>query len=318
MKERILSPSPLPSVVAIVLNWCGEQDTVDCIESLRRATYPALRILLVDNGSPDDSGDRLHTRFPDLSYLPTGANLGYAGGNNRGFERAIADGAEFILVLNNDTVVDPTCVEWLVNTAQAANASLVSPKILYHDAPDTIWFAGGDFSAMRVQGLHRGEGMKDSRDDARSSPITFATGCCFLIRSSVVRKLGGFDESYFAYVEDTELSVRLNRAGERLLYQPRARVLHRIPRGRHAETPFQIRQRDRNRRRLSRTHLGPVHRLAFGAWFYLTRAVHFVRYTMRGAWPEAAAIWVGAFGSLQMAATPSDPVTRAGETSTTR
>ena len=94
MKERILSPTSLPSVVAIVLNWCGEQDTVDCIESLRRATYPALRILLVDNGSPDGSGDRLHTRFPDVSYLTTGANLGYAGGNNRGLERAIADGAE--------------------------------------------------------------------------------------------------------------------------------------------------------------------------------------------------------------------------------
>src|SRR5262245_44297985 len=212
MNEGILSPTSLPSVVAVVLNWCSERDTVDCIESLRRATYPALRILLVDNGSADGSGERLHARFPDLSYLPNGANLGYAGGNNRGFERAIAEGAEYILVLNNDTVVDPTCVEWLVNTAQATNAALVSPKILYYDAPDTIWFAGGDFSAMRVHGLHRGEGTKDSQADAESSPITFATGCCFLIRSRVVRKLGGFDESYFIYVEDTELSVRLSRA----------------------------------------------------------------------------------------------------------
>ncbi|HEY7394796.1 MAG TPA: glycosyltransferase family 2 protein [Gemmatimonadaceae bacterium] len=310
MNERSPAPTSLPSVVVVLLNWCSERDTVDCIESLRRATYPALRILLVDNGSSDGSGDRLHARFPDLSYLPTGANLGYAGGNNRGFERALADGAEFILVLNNDTIVDPTCVEWLVNTAQATNAALVSPKILYHDAPDTIWFAGGDFSPLRVQGRHRGEGTKDSHTEAGSSPITFATGCCFLIRSSVLRKLGGFDESYFIYVEDTELSVRLSRAGEHLLYEPRARVLHRIPRGRQTETPFQIRQRDRNRRRLSRTHFGLVRRLAFGAWFYLTRAVHFARYTMKGAWPEAAAIWVGAFGSLQTAATPSDVVTR--------
>lgn len=288
----------LPSVVVIVLNWCGEEDTVACIESLQRSTYSGLTILLMDNASPDGSGDRLHARFPDLPYLQTATNLGYAGGNNRGFEHALAGNADYVVVLNNDTVVDEACIGALVQTAEDSGAAVVAPKILYYDAPNVVWFAGGDFSPMRALGVHRQEGMADTDDAGAPDPITFATGCCFLIRADVLRQVGGFDESYFAYVEDVELCVRIARAGFRMLYEPRARVLHRIPPGRTTETPFQIRQRDRNRRRLARTHLGPVQRLAFAAWFYPTRAIHFGRFALRAAWPEAMAILVGAFGSL--------------------
>ena len=104
----------MPTVMVIVLNWCGEDDTVACIESLQRSTYTALSILLIDNASPDGSGDRLHARLPDVPYLQTGSNLGYAGGNNRGFERALAEGADYVVVLNYDTVVDPDCIGALV------------------------------------------------------------------------------------------------------------------------------------------------------------------------------------------------------------
>jgi len=285
-------------VVVIVLNWCGEEDTVACIESLQRSTYSDLTILLMDNASPDGSGDRLHARFPDLPYLQTGTNLGYAGGNNRGFEHALARNADYVVVLNNDTVVDAACIGALVQTAEDSGAALVAPKILYYDAPTIVWSAGGDFSPMKALGVHRREGMIDTPDAGKPETISFATGCSFLIRAGVLRQIGRFDESYFAYGEDVELCVRIARAGFQMLYEPKARVLHRIPVGRTKETPFQIRQRDRNRRRLARTHLGPVQRIAFARWFYTTRAIHFGRYALRGAWPEAMAILVGAFGSL--------------------
>lgn len=301
----------LPTVVVIVLNWCGEEDTVACIESLQRSTYSSLSILLIDNASPDGSGDRLHSRFPDIPYLQTGSNLGYAGGNNRGFERALAERTDYVVVLNNDTVVDAGCVGALVQTAENTGAAIVAPKILYYDAPNVVWYAGGDFSRMRVLGVHRREGMADTVDVGTAEPISFATGCCFLIRAEVLRQVGGFDESYFAYVEDVELSVRIARAGFQMLVEPNARVLHRIPVGRPRETPFQIRQRDRNRRRLARTHLGPAQRIAFAAWFYPTRAIHFGRFVFRAAWPEAKATLVGAFGSLATGgAMPSDIRTR--------
>jgi GT2 family glycosyltransferase len=287
-----------PSVAVIVLNWCGEEDTVACVESLRRSTYPRLSILVVDNASPDGSGDRLRARLAGVEVLQTGANLGYAGGNNRGFDRVLKDAADYVLVLNNDTVVDPECVAALVETARRADAALVAPKILYHDAPHLIWYAGGDFLPARALGRHRREGELDATSPARAEPITFATGCCFLIRADVLRALGGFDESYFAYVEDVELSLRITRAGLRMFVEPNARLYHRIPVGAEVATPFQLRQRDRNRRRLVRTHFNFWQRLAFAAWFYPTRAIHFLRYILAGAWPQARAVFVGMFGSL--------------------
>ena len=292
------------AVVAVVLNWCAEDDTAACLESLARSDWPALTTLLVDNGSPDGSGDRLHARFPALPYLQTGANLGYTGGNNRGFAWALEHGADYVLVLNDDTVVAPDCVRRLVEAAESATrggarVGGVSPKILYHDAPDRVWFGGGDFSSMRALGLHRGELRADEpARDRGVERITFMTGCCFLVPAPVLRAAGGFAEEFFAYVEDVELSLRLARAGYALLYEPRARVLHRIAPEPPRSSPFQIRQRDRNRRRLVRRHYGPAERLGFAVWFYPTRAVHLLRYAAARDWERARAQWEGMVGAL--------------------
>ena len=251
-------------------------------------------MLLVDNGSPDGSGDRLHSRFPDVPYLQTGSNAGYAGGNNRGMEWALDRGAHFVFVVNNDTVVDPDCVSRLVAAAVETGAAVVAPQIRYFDAPDMIWYGGGDFSKVRAVGVHRSENRVALAEQQRSA-ATFVTGCSFLIRADALRAVGGFDEAFFAYVEDTELSVRLNRAGYALVYEPKALVLHRIA-PRAEETPFQIVQRDRNRRRLVAKHYGAADRLLFSLWFYPTRGVHFARYLSRGDWARARSIVVGALG----------------------
>jgi len=287
-----------PGVCAVVLNWCGEDDTVACVESLRQSTYQQLDILVVDNGSPDGSGARLQARFPNLPFIQTGHNLGYAGGNNRGITAALERGAAYVLVLNNDTEVDARCVELLVETAEQIGAGVVAPKILYHATPDIIWYGGGDFSVRRVMGVHREEGAADDPARRDSQPISFATGCCFLARADVVRAIGGFDESYFAYAEDVEFSLRVQKAGWAMRVDPRARVYHKIPVGRLDQTPFEIEQRDRNRRRLARQHLTAMQRAVFAAWFYPTRGAHLLRYLLRGSRAQARAIIVGAFGAL--------------------
>ena len=286
-----------PRVTAIVLNWCAESDTAACLESLAASRYDALTVLLVDNGSPDGSGDRLHARFPRVPYLQTGANLGYAGGNNRGIEWAMERGAEYLLVINDDAVVDPDCVARLVSAAEETGAAVAVPRIAYFDEPTRIWYAGGMLSPMRALGTHlRQDERIGSRPETRAR-VTFACGCCFLARAGVIAKVGAFDESFFAYVEDVELSVRLVKAGYEIVYEPRATVLHRIaPAAR--ETPFQIRQRDRNRRRLVRLHYGPAERVRFAAWFYPTRLIHLIRYAARGEWKEARAVIDGAVGAI--------------------
>ena len=284
------------SVWAVVLMYGGEEVTAACLDSLLTQDYGNLTVLLVDNASPDGAGPRLRARYPRVQHLDTGANLGYTGGNNRGMQHAVSRGADYVFVLNNDTVVDPACTRLLVETAERnERVGLVSPKILYFDAPTTIWYAGGDYSRARAIGRHRRELDPDTPDEpATADCVTFASGCAFLMPAAVARAMNGFAEDFFMYCEDVELGLRLQSAGYRLYYQPAARVLHREPAQVADPTAFQIRLRDRNRRRLVRKHYGTLDRLRFAAWFYPTRMIRLSQYAMRGDWDRARAIVQGA------------------------
>jgi GT2 family glycosyltransferase len=202
-----------------------------------------------------------------------------------------------VVVLNNDTEVEPGCVRRLVAVADAdPGVGLVAPKILVHGAPDTLWYAGGDLALARGTGRHRGEGVHDAgfAPGGRAGDVSFATGCCFLITRAALEATGGFDEAFFAYNEDVDLSWRLLRAGFRLRYEPAARLYHKVPVAPVEPSPFQITQRDRNRRRFVRLRLNAAARARFAAWFYPTRAVHLARYLLRGDGARAAAIVKGA------------------------
>jgi GT2 family glycosyltransferase len=282
-----------PPVGVVVLNWCGERDTRECISSLQRSSYPNLRILLVDNASPDGSGERLRREFLDVDYLQTGANLGYAGGNNRGINRAIDGGSEFVMVVNNDTVVDAECITRLVTTLRADPAiGAVAPEIRYHDRPDRVWFTGGEFCRTRAIGVHR----SDESIGSGSHPAGFLSGCCMMVPAKVFRAVGGFDDSFFAYLEDVDLSLRIREAGMKLVVCREARVLHRVPFPEPEPMPYQIALRDRNRRRIARRWLGPADRIRFFIHFITTRTVHALRYTIRGDRERLTAIIRGALG----------------------
>jgi GT2 family glycosyltransferase len=285
------------TVWAIVLTHGGaEEITAACIDSLLRQDYPHLMVLLVDNASFDGSGNRLRNRYPAIQYLNTGGNFGYTGGNNRGIRLALDNGADFVLVLNNDTVLDPRCVSVLMESAHHADRlGAIVPKILYWDDPHRIWFAGGDYSYAKALGSHRGFLEVDDPDETpRLDDITFATGCCFLMPAKVAREMKGFRDDFFIYCEDAELSLRLTRAGYRLYYQPAARILHRESSRRVEPTPFQIFYRDRNRRRIATQHYSLAQRARFALWFYPTRVVRFVQYAVRGEWDRARAVAVAA------------------------
>jgi GT2 family glycosyltransferase len=286
----------MPQVWAIVLMYGEEDDVGACIASLLAQDYRALTVLLVDNKSHDGCGARLCGRFPGIEYLDTGGNLGYTGGNNRGMERALANDANYVFVLNNDTVLDTTCVSRLVEAAeQNERVGMVAPKILYFDDPSVIWYAGGDHSISRGLGDHRRQLERDTNHGGpeRVERITFVTGCAFLMPAGVARELSGFAEEFFMYCEDVELSLRTRQAGYHLYYQPAARLYHKEPKVSNP-TAFQVHLRDRNRRRVVRRHYGPLERLRFAAWFYPTRVARFAQYLARGDWPRARAIIAGA------------------------
>ena len=290
-----------PTVHVIVLNWNGEDDTASCLDSLLAQRGATLEILLMDNASPDGSGERLHSRYPALPYLQTGENLGYAGGNNRGIEWALDRGAEWVMVVNNDTVADPDCVQQLLAAAVSEpRLAAVAPLIVRYDDPGVVWFAGGRHDRVRAVGTHShyGEPVQVATGALGEfgptwRPCSFLTGCCLLFRSAALREVGVFRADYFAYVEDLELSMRLSRAHWRIGWAPRARLAHRVPPLGTPPTPMQIRLRDRNRRRLVREFYGMPFRVFFALWFWPTRIAHLARYSLQRDWSRSAAIVTG-------------------------
>ncbi len=289
----------------IVLNWNSESDTAACLDSLAVQRGAKFDVLLVDNASADGSGEQLRQRYPVIAYLQTEANLGYAGGNNVGIEWALARGAEWIVVLNNDTVLVDSCMhELLAAAASEPRIGALSPLVTRFDDPSRVWFAGGHIDKARALGVHEGEDLPVARwieTNAIASPGrtwypgTFVCGCCLLLRAEALRGVGTFRADFFAYAEDLELSHRLTRAGWSLGWVPAARLAHRVPPVGQLASPFQIRLRDRNRRRFVRDNYSLGWRLIFAFWFWPTRALLLLRFALARDGGRARALIGGMF-----------------------
>lgn len=211
----------------IVVNWNQRQMTLECLTSLRALT--GCHVLLVDNGSTDGSADAVRAAFPEVEVIETGANLLYAGGNNAGMTRALSAGADYVVLLNNDTLVDPESMSRLRAAMDAdPRSGIAGPKILYADAPDRIWYAGGEMSFWRGEVWHRGIREVDRGQFDRPCETGYVTGCCLMIRREALERVGLLDESYRMYGEDLDLCVRVRRAGYSIRYEPAARIWHKI------------------------------------------------------------------------------------------
>ena len=234
-----------PRVTAVVVNWNGRDVTLECLRSLRGVRYRPFHVIVVDNASTDGSVDAIRGEFPEVEVLPQTDNLRFAGGNNAGIARALDAGADEILLLNNDTVVDPGVVEALVHRMDADDrAGMVAPKIFYYDMPRLLWFAGGEISFWTGTMRHRGIRESDHGQFETPTRIDYATGCCILVRASVIRNVGSLDESYFIYGEDADWSMRIRHAGYAIWYEPAARVWHKlsVSAGGHL-SPFKLRNK---------------------------------------------------------------------------
>jgi len=220
----------IPSVAIVVLNWNGREDTLACLASLSRCDYPALTIIVVDNGSTDDSVAAVRVAFPHLTVLETGRNLGYVGGNNLGLEYARRLPADYMLLLNNDTEVAPDFLSRLVEVAESnPRIGIVGPFIYYQSLPTRFWSVGGGIDWRRGHTWMLGEGQEDSGQfGVAPFSVDFITGCALLIKSAVLDRIGLLEERFFAYYEDTEWCVRARRMGYETMTVPGAKVWHKI------------------------------------------------------------------------------------------
>ncbi len=217
------------NIIIVVVNWNGKDVTLDCLRSIKNVTYPKYTVIVVDNASSDHSVESFRSEFPEVVVLKQEKNLRFAGGNNVGIKYAMEHGAEAVLLLNNDTTVHPEFLTHLVERLKKDPATgMVAPKIYYHDDQKRIWFAGGEISLWTGTMRHTGIREIDHGQHDQPGKIDYATGCCVLVRSSAIEKVGVLDESYFIYTEDADWSMRVRKAGFTILYEPAAKVWHKL------------------------------------------------------------------------------------------
>ena len=234
-------------IYAIILNWNGFADTNECIESIRKIDTKdfKLNIVVVDNGSTDNSITELQglqDKIKNFEIITNRKNLGFSGGMNVGISHALSKKADFILVLNNDIVVDKYFLSELLKTSKKyQNIGIAVPKIYFapgfefhkdrykkKDLGKVMWYAGGVIDWKNLYGTNRGVDEVDNGKYQREEDTDFATGNCMLINSKALVDAGKFKEDYYLYLEDLELSVRFAKKGWRVIYSPKALIWHKV------------------------------------------------------------------------------------------
>jgi len=222
-----------PLVYIIVLNYNRKDDTLDCIRSLYAMDYPNFRVMLVDNASTDGSVDAVRAAFPEVEVIANEQNLMYAGGNNEGIKRALEQGAEFVMLINNDTVVDARLLSELMDGfGQVEGAGIAGPMIYYHpsrgEGKEIIWYAGGIVELWQGLIAHRDIREEDEGRHTAVERTGYVTGCCMLISRACLERVGMLDTAYTMYSEDADLSMRAKLAGFGLVFVPKARMWHKV------------------------------------------------------------------------------------------
>jgi GT2 family glycosyltransferase len=212
-----------PLIKVVIVNYGRAKDTIECIQSVLLNGLNANQIILVDNGSTDDSVKEISHEFPDIDLHLLTQNLGFAGGYNYGIEIAMNSDAERILLLNNDTVLDS-------GAAQALSISdwdVSVPKIFFYKSPDLIWSAGANWRRFPPMVTMRGYQRKDNQRYNQSVALGSATACVLMVKREVFERAGVFDSDYKNYFEDYDFIYRVRQAGFSVGLVPESKVWHK-------------------------------------------------------------------------------------------
>jgi GT2 family glycosyltransferase len=215
---------PLPAVHLVIATWNRWDDLAECLQSLLASDYSALTIWVIDNGSIDDTVPLLGQHFPTVHLIQNATNLGFGPANNQGIRAALEAGADYVMLLNNDTTIDPDTISSLVYAAEEHHPAVVAPPIYRYDAPEQLWFGGMRF---RWNIYFVKLGKQWGLDYSQPQEVHFVTGCAMMAPRQIWEKVGVFDEAFFMYYEDVDLCHRIREAGYSIWYIPHGRVLHK-------------------------------------------------------------------------------------------
>ncbi|MEW6611380.1 MAG: glycosyltransferase family 2 protein [Pseudomonadota bacterium] len=271
-------------VAVIILNWNGWPDTLACMHALTALEYPDYEVLVVDNGSSDDSIIRIREVYPNASIIENERNLGFGGGCNVGIHHALSRGADFIWLLNNDTRVEPDTLSALMNVALSdPKIGAVGSVLFYMDAPGNIQAWGGGWVNL-WSGLSR-----HAKQATMGRELHYITAASVLLRREALLSVGAFDDkNFFMYWEDADLCFRLRRGGWRLAVAPQARVWHKESASLKDRKPLLDKYYNTSSVRFLRRY-APL------PWIPIifSSAARLFRRAIRGDWPRVRAVWDG-------------------------
>lgn len=258
-----------PKVTAVILNTNRKEDTLACLESLSIQERPIDRILVLDNQSTDGSAQAIADRYPQVRVLDLAANKGYAGNNNVGISAALEEGADWLLILNEDVVLHPKAAGELLTAAiSLPEVGFVGPMVYHFDEPEIIQSAGGMMTKNWLS-AHRGQNQADQGQFARVEPVAWVSGCAFLVRRELIEDLGAIDERFFYYWEETEWCLRARAHGWIVLFVPSAKVWHKGVQRNYKPSTNTTYYWTRNWLLLLAKHHAPIRAWLFaGAWMF--------------------------------------------------
>lgn len=282
-------------LAVVVLSWNGVQLTRETLDSLARCAVPQgwrAQVIVVDNASSDGSPAAIAAEYPSVELIALPENRRFAGGNNIGIERALAAGADAVMLLNNDVQADPALYERLLLALQQDPSAGAAAPLIYHGAPsDLIWYAGGICEPAFAHTAHRGLRTRD-RGQYRSVEATgYLTGCCLLATRQAWETVGMLDERYYIYAEDADWCLRARAAGYRLLFVPTARLWHQVSASSGGgSNPWKIYQRLRANWTMWSRYATGVARATWVPAFLLQQCMLMLWLGARGQWRGAVAV----------------------------
>lgn len=220
--------STLDVRVAIVLvNWNGLDFTKACLDSLRKVDFSDFRVFVVDNASQNKEGEVLKSAFPEIELIQSRKNRGFTGGNNLGIRAALDQGFGHVLLLNNDTLVEPDFLKKMMGTMQSdPKLGVVQPMICFLHDRGKIWSAGGKWNSLFCRAVTLGDRKILDGYEIKSTNLDWATGCSLLISKEALEAVGTLDDNFFAYFEDVDWSLRIRKAGFEIALCEFAKIYH--------------------------------------------------------------------------------------------
>lgn len=273
------SMDELPKVSIIVLNWNNYEDTYECLESLQNIEYSNYEIIVVDNGSTDGSAEKLKKEYPSCEFIFNEENLGYSSGMNVGIEKSMNGNNDYVLLLNNDTVVENDFLFPLVKTAEENEKVGVVSGVIYFADSGEIQSAGRDLNTKRLIAPH----MRDIKS-REAYEVECVSGAMVLLSIDFVEDVGKLNESYFLGPDDVDLSMRARKAGWKIMINPQSKIKHKQGSTGGSGNALKYYHYTKGRLDIASNHLPIRRRIIFFSYFIFYRFYHFVQWIRDGQW----------------------------------